>query len=239
MKIFIRLDDSHERQNYDNWTKVLNILKAKNIVPLVAIIPDNLDESLNYSHADLEFYQSWLDTYRDSIVPALHGLNHSYRDEKHSIYKGRSTGEFGGYSEEIQYEMMVKGLSFMRDKFRIDHVEWFVAPGHSFNFNTVKVCARLGFNISDGISTVPFINRSTGVKFIPQVINMPKKVWFNCNTVCLHPNTMTDDDFLYLNSLITSRHKHFASWTSTHKYFRIYGFTLLLNWFYLNVRNTF
>ena len=47
-KFFIRLDDACPRMHSENWKRVLKILSTFDIKPIIAVIPDNQDESLMY-----------------------------------------------------------------------------------------------------------------------------------------------------------------------------------------------
>ena len=54
-KYLIRLDDAHPCMNHEKWVRVESICLKYNVKPIIAVIPDNKDESLNYSSANENF----------------------------------------------------------------------------------------------------------------------------------------------------------------------------------------
>ena len=46
----IRLDDASHFSNFKKWNKIERILDKYNIKPIVAVIPENMDNSISYSN---------------------------------------------------------------------------------------------------------------------------------------------------------------------------------------------
>ena len=53
----IRLDDASNFSNLSKWNMIENILDKNNILPTVAIIPDNEDIALKYSEFNSKFWE--------------------------------------------------------------------------------------------------------------------------------------------------------------------------------------
>ena len=93
----------------------------------------------------------------------------------------------------------------------------FIAPGHSFDRNTMRALEETGFAyISDGIALYPF--KKWGIVWLPQILWRPRKLLFGMITVALHPNTMTEKDFEKLEKFIKQNYK------------KIGGFSELIIW---------
>jgi hypothetical protein len=57
IKYLLRLDDACHTMNRTNWNKVESILDKYKIKPMVGIIPDNKDVSLEYDKYDNDFLE--------------------------------------------------------------------------------------------------------------------------------------------------------------------------------------
>ena len=112
------------------------------------------------------------------------------------------------YLEEYdkQKDKIEKGYSIL-----IKHglnVEWFFAPSHSFDLNTIKALKEATpiSKISDGFSFMPY--NQHGITFYPNQMGhfreiKMKGVW----TFCFHPNTMSEQSFIdFENFIIKNRH---------------------------------
>lgn len=235
-KFLIRLDDSHINQDYDKWTRVMGILIAHNVVPLVGIIANNKDSNLFYTEASLSDYLAWLNYFETYFIPAVHGYTHVYIEEPNPLYKGRATGEFGRMTSSQQEIRIKKAMNAINSWVKNSEVSWFVAPGHSFNKETLVACESLGLKISDGIAFWPFKSKKYNMKFMPQILNTPKRLFIGMNTFCLHPNTMENKDFLELEEFLLKNKKYAVSWMDEFKFYPTFCLTILMNRIYLYVR---
>ncbi len=80
---------------------------------------------------------------------------------------------------------------------------------HSFDINTLKVINEVTEIriISDGLSIFPF--KQNGFLWIPQQLWEPKSKKRGVWTICLHPNTMNQINFVDLESFIKEHQKNF------------------------------
>ena len=191
-KYIIRLDDACETMDLERWEKIELILDELDVKPIVAVIPNNKDESL--------FFRNKIDTFWELIRSwqekgwniALHGYEHKYhkinrKDQYLPLY---DRSEFACLNKKKQANKIIKGINIFKDK-NITTKIW-VAPSHSFDETTVSVIkdhTDIKF-ISDGMSLFPFTRNK--MTYIPQQLWVPFKFPFGVWTICLHPNNMND-----------------------------------------------
>ena len=192
-KYIFRLDDATAFLNIDKWNKIEAIFKEFNIKPIVAVTPDNKDPGLKYSDEDIHFWEkvnNWKDIGWDI---AMHGYQHLYHEveRKKLIIPYYDRSEFAGLSLEEQKDKIRKSLKIFNAN-NIDPKIW-VAPSHSFDKLTLKAL-KVESNIkivSDGISLYPYYKND--FYFLPQQLWDVKKKYKGIWTICLHPDTMTDE----------------------------------------------
>jgi Uncharacterized protein conserved in bacteria (DUF2334) len=203
----IRLDDACPQMNEANWQQAEDILTKYNIAPLVAVIPDNKDDSLNYGIIQ-NFWTNTIQRWQAKKWElALHGYEHLYTaTNKKSLVPFKNKSEFTGFSFETQKQKVNKGLTILNNNNIYPNI--FIAPGHAFDDTTIKVLLQ-ETNIkiiSDGISTAPFLKY--GIKWIPQQLWSFKKMPFGVWTICLHPNTMKEKDFMTMDQWLSKNNKN-------------------------------
>ena len=180
LKYIIRLDDACPYMDIKKWNRVEFILDKYNIRPIVGIIPAKWQK------------KGW--------IIAQHGLHHDLNKEIRTEYSGKSFNE--------QKNNLIEGNEILNN-YKIKPVCFF-APAHTFDDNTVKACVELGYFkfISDGVSLYPF--KSNNMIFLPNIFDTPHKILpFGVYTFVLHPNNMSEDDFLYLEKFIINNKDNF------------------------------
>lgn len=217
-KYFFRLDDVAPNMNWDSFNSLIAVFKKHNIKPLIAVIPDNKDAELLRYPYNPDFWDIINRLNGDGWIIAQHGYRHFYKTKDGGILGINKMGEFSGLDFEAQKQMIKNGRYIMKEK--VCEPKIFIAPGHSFDRNTIRVLKENGYNcISDGIALYPF--KKWGVVWLPQILWRPRKFPFGLITAALHPNTMTDKDFNNLEKFIEKNHE------------KIGNFSELTNW-YLN-----
>jgi len=191
-KYLIRLDDACETSNLDKWNAIEATLDAFGIKPIVAVIPDNQDETLTYQGKNLGFWSMVKRWEEKGWSIAMHGYQHRYHyvDRRKLLFPFYDQSEFGGLSVEEQRLKIKNSLRIFREN-SVEPTLW-VAPGHSFDEVTLSALAHeVSFRtISDGIAYAPYMYK--GFNFLPQQLWRAKKKSFGTWTVCLHPDTMSD-----------------------------------------------
>ena len=198
-RYLLRLDDACAGMNGERWARIERVLDALAIKPIVAIVPDNRDPELDYGELIDDFWaraRAWQDK---GWTIALHGYQHILNPvSKPQYLPFHDRSEFVGLSLDEQAEKIRQGLAVMTEHGIVPTL-W-VAPAHSFDRVTVEALVqetniRL---ISDGIACDQYIE--DGVHWLPQTLwSLPEQsrgLW----TVCLHPSTMSDAEYLRLEA---------------------------------------
>lgn len=190
--------------NLKNWESISNALIARDIKPIVAVVPDNKDGELVYGESLDNFWgivKKWEDM---GWQIAMHGYQHSFhRVEKYrNIFPFYDRSEFTSLTLQEQSEKIRSSWKLFIDN-GIDPTIW-VAPAHCFDETTLEAL-RNETNIriiSDGVSTHAF--RQDGFLWIPQQLWDFKKKSFGLWTICLHPNLMSDEQISYFKKNLDS-----------------------------------
>jgi predicted deacetylase len=202
-RYLIRLDDACETHDTQKWKAIERILDTHLIKPIVAVIPQNEDPSLHLAEKNEQFWDDvrrWQDK---GWAIALHGYRHLYHKVEKSrlIFPFYNRSEFAGLDLETQSEMLKKACGqFIKHGIR--PALW-VAPGHCFDHVTLQAlkCATDITVISDGIALFPYSQH--GFIFVPQQLWWPKKKIMGTWTICLHPNTMSEEQIRTFDQALT------------------------------------
>lgn len=164
VKILIRFDDICPTMNFDEFKKATDLMDKYGIKPLIGVIPDCQDPDLNISTPHIDFWNYIKQLQSKGYTVAMHGYNHVFDSKHHGIVDNRMESEFAGHCYDVQYEKIKKGKELLSSH-GID-TDIFFAPAHSYDVNTIKALAKLGFKyISDGKSSKPYLRY--GIKLLP------------------------------------------------------------------------
>lgn len=199
----IRLDDFADNVDEAPWVRIVQILKKHDIIPIVGVIPNNLDVKLKSPgkfHHVVEFFNSFGLT----VEYALHGYDHVYLTKEPGLVPMNPASEFAGLEYQAQKNKIVPGLKAL-EKFGIIPRIW-MAPSHSFDLTTLEVLRnetpiRI---ITDGIAFKPY--NDLGFLWLPQQLWKPKWRPFGVWTICYHPAQMRDRDFDDLEKFLNINH---------------------------------
>ena len=202
-KYLIRMDDACPTLKSSNWDYLESLFDDLSIKPIVAVIPDYVDECLFFDKDNTLFWDRVRSWQEKGWVIGLHGYQHDmHPTNSKQILPIYNRSEFSGLSYEEQATKIRNGYNILKNH-GIDPTVW-IAPAHCFNKITLKAI----FNetpiriVSDGIA----FNQYFEEKFfwIPQQLwdleYKKEGLW----TVCMHPNGMSDEDLkLFKEKLIT------------------------------------
>lgn len=181
----LRFDDICPTMNWEVWARIEPMLRAHDIKPILAVVPDNQDTKLMVAPPRPDFWEQVRAWQAAGWCIALHGYQHRYETVHGGLMRINPYSEFAGLPEELQREKLERALArFGTEGVRAD--AW-VAPAHAFDEVTVRLLLELGIDtISDGFYFRPV--RRFGALWIPQQFwhfrRMPAGLW----TVCLHIN---------------------------------------------------
>jgi len=204
----LRFDDLCPTVSCARWERFLPLIKEFGIRPILAVIPDNLDHSLELSPPDPEFWSGMRALQAAGATIALHGYQHICDSRGQSLLALHRCSEFAGVAEDVQRQWIRAGLEILRDH-GLNPKLW-VAPRHGFDGNTLRVLREQGIHaLSDGFARVPF--KRGGLTWIPQQlwapVDKPKGLW----TICVHANTAHSSLVSQLHDFVR---QHAAQFTS-------------------------
>lgn len=188
----LRFDDICPTMNWEIWYRVEEILSANNIKPLMAVIPDNQDECLQFSPTNPAFWDHVRRWQQAGWAIGMHGYQHRYETADSGILGLNRFSEFAGLPYDEQEAKIRRSLEIFHGE-QVWPKVW-VAPGCSFDHNTLKALKKHGISIvSDGYFLFPHVDASE-MMWVPHQIwrfrARPIGVW----TVGLHHNWWADHD---------------------------------------------
>jgi len=200
-KISFRLDDICPSMNWNSFYKVIKILDRNNIKPLLGIVPDCRDNTLNIDELNRNFYKIMKKYQENGFVIAQHGYTHVYDSQSKGMLGISKKSEFAGKSYDEQFRLLQTGKSILEMNGIKTNI--FMAPSHSYDKITLIALKSLGFKyITDGYTRTNYTFEN--LIFIPcmNVVSLKRKIRGIC-TICLHSNSMGKEDFLRLEKFIT------------------------------------
>lgn len=208
----IRLDDASPTMHKINWNRIESLLKKYGIIPMVGVIPNNEDNTQKISVFNPDFWGKVCEWKKNGWAIALHGYNHCYSssDGLRGLNPMWKRSEFSGLSLEKQKQKIRKGVEIFRQNGI--NPKYFFAPSHTFDENTIEALRQESDIrvICDTIGKKPY--RIDDFVFIPQVLGHCTKMPIQGTwTFCLHPNGMTDVDFIATEEFIKKHQNEFIS----------------------------
>ncbi|MCR5798944.1 MAG: DUF2334 domain-containing protein [Lachnospiraceae bacterium] len=209
-RLLFRLDDIAPGMVRTNLDRLKTIFDKYDIKPLLGVVPDNKDPGLVKDEKDEENFWKNIKKLEEEGWPiAMHGSEHVYCTEDSGLLRANPFSEFAGLSFEAQKEKLVKGRNAL-EKHDIKPV-YFMAPGHTFDENTLKALHETGFTyVTDGYTAEPY--RREDLLFIPCTLGeaqTPK----GTDTVCIHLNNWKDEDFERLEDFLKDDPNVCGTWT--------------------------
>jgi hypothetical protein len=185
-RYLIRFDDICPTMNWAIWEDIEALLDEHGVKPIVAVIPDNQDRSLQVDPPNRAFWSRVRDWQAKGWGIGLHGYQHVVLTPDGGILGIHCRSEFAGLTEAEQRSRLARGLAIFRNEGVRPDI-W-VAPFHSFDRSTLFALKDLGIDVvSDGMGFGPWIDQ-LGLRWIPQQLGtcgcMPFGLW----TICHHHN---------------------------------------------------
>ncbi len=201
MKITIRMDDITPDMDWAKFNRFKAILDKHDIKPLIGVVPDNKDTKLQIDAPREDFWEYIKKLQQKGWVVAMHGLTHVYSTREPGIFPIGDKSEFAGHPYDKQDEMIREGKRILKGHGII--TDFFMAPSHSYDRNTLKALRKNGFlKVTDGFGKRPY--EMDGLIFYPISVSRRdtlKSKEDGISTFVFHANTMSDRDFDYLEAL--------------------------------------
>jgi predicted deacetylase len=182
----VRFDDICPTMNWEMWFRIEEVLLDHKIKPLLAVIPDNHDESLRVAPSRSSFWEEVRKWQGRGWTIGLHGYQHRFVTQQAGVVGIQHRSEFAGLPRSEQEDKLLRAV----EVFRSNGVrpEVWIAPAHSFDWNTVAILQKLGVTtISDGLAIAPHTD-SRGLLWVPQQLWKFRWRPFGVWTVCYHHN---------------------------------------------------
>jgi len=182
----LRFDDLCPTMPRERWEQFRSVIEEFRMQPILAVIPENRDSSLEPAPHDPAFWDEMGALEAAGATIAVHGYRHTCISPGASLLGIHRQSEFAGVDLSTQREWIRAGLALLRE-LGLNPRLW-AAPRHGFDRNTLLALHEVGLDyISDGFARIPF--RQDAVTWIPQQLWAPvakrKGVW----TICIHPIT--------------------------------------------------
>ncbi len=196
MKIAVRLDDITPDMDWEGFLQFKALLDRYQVKPLIGVIPDNKDENLKGSSKGCpeDFWAYIRDLQSQGWMVAMHGYRHIYNTRKGGLFPLNNFSEFAGKPYEEQFSMLKCGKKILEEKGIF--TDLFMAPAHSYDFNTLKALKKAGFKaLTDGFGNSPY--RYCDLVFYPisfKLSNTLKKKK-GYSTMVVHTGTISKDEF--------------------------------------------
>lgn len=195
MKITVRMDDITPDMDWAKFLRFKEILDKHGVKPLIGVVPDNKDKKLKIDLPRKDFWSYIKELRKDGWTIAMHGVHHLYTTRKAGMFPIGNKSELAGLSLDAQDALIREG----RRIFRANDIatDIFMAPSHSFDYNTLKALKKNGFNkITDGFGKGPY--EKEGMTFYPISVSKSRTLADGSEglvTFVYHTNTMDDSDF--------------------------------------------
>jgi predicted deacetylase len=184
-----RLDDITPGMNKKRFDEFREIFDKNNIKPLIGVVPNNKDETLNICPEYDGFWDLIKELKNNGWGVAQHGYTHDYCTKNSGILRANNFSEFAGLPFSEQSEKIRKGKAILEEKGIFTDI--FMAPGHTFDKNTLRALESNEFKyITDGYSKYPYFYRN--LKLIPCMHVVPTKTK-GIITVCIHLNHIQEE----------------------------------------------
>lgn len=207
MKIAVRLDDIAPDMDWKRFLKFKELLDCYQIKPLIGVIPDNRDGSIQGIHkredvsgsndirkqVTTDFWSYIKELQDEGWCIAMHGYQHVYSTKKGGMFPLNHFSEFAGKSYEEQLSMLKKGKELLEEKGIF--TDMFMAPAHSYDGNTLKALREAGFQaVTDGFGGAPY--RWKGLTFYPISFRLSStlKKKSGYSTMVVHTGTVSEDE---------------------------------------------
>jgi predicted deacetylase len=183
VKLIIRIDDVHERMNWNNFEFFTDLLLKRGMTAILGVVPKCEDSKLIVSTPASDFWPRIEKLAEVGFKISQHGFRHVYDSHGDTIFLGNTRSEFAGLTYQEQLIRLSSGKRLLEERgFSIDT---FMAPGHSFDMTTVHCLKELGFKyITDGYNLWPY--SLNGLKFIPQLFSSPHGIRAGVYSTCFH-----------------------------------------------------
>lgn len=211
MRITFRLDDITADMNWENFLRMKALFDRYEIRPLLGVVPDNQDPTLHCRDPRPDFWEYLAGLQSAGWLLAQHGCTHLYTTKSGGLFPLNRFSEFAGLPFEEQREKISRGKRKLEE--RGIRTDFFMAPGHSYDKNTLRVLEECGFRyVTDGFGKGPY--RRENMIFFP--IAERRSACFGdregYTTLVLHVNGMSEQEISWYEGMLAAHEKKLLSY---------------------------
>jgi predicted deacetylase len=204
----LRFDDICPTMDWKAWEDIEPTLLEFGVLPVLAVIPDNQDDKLHFGRREENFWERVRTWQSRGWTIGMHGYQHRYLTQNPGLVGLSKPSEFAGVPLQEQHVMIRLAAAIFRQQ-GVQPQLW-IAPGHTFDHNTIVVLKQLGIRIiSDGYSLLPYLD-DDDMLWIPQQLGKFRTVPFGVWTVCVHLEEYSHDPGM-LRKMIERYRPYFTS----------------------------
>lgn len=203
-RYILRFDDITPGMAWSKFLPLKRYLEDLGVNCLLGVVPECRDAKLEVEPARDDFYDLVRAWHANGDTIVQHGAYHVYETPEAGLLGVNPRSEFAGLSYEVQLRKIQEGKAIL-----VKEGVWtpyFMAPGHSFDLNTLRALKSEGFEaITDGVGFHPYMLE--GLKLIPQLLGRPFAFPYGLVTICIHVNSFDDKKTQALMQFV-ARHRH-------------------------------
>jgi len=204
----LRFDDLCPTVSERRWERIQPLIEEFGVRPILAVIPDNRDYTLQISPPDPQFWSRIRALEARGAAVGLHGYQHLCNSRDGSLLPLHRHTEFANVDPVTQREWIRAGLQILRGQGLTPKL-W-VAPRHGFDWNTLEALRAEGITVlSDGFARLPV--RRGGITWIPQQLWSPVQKSRGLWTICIHANTARGVEIDRLHEFLRTHAGQFTS----------------------------
>lgn len=196
MNITVRLDDITPDMDWERFYKFKALLDQYQVKPLIGVVPDNRDELLKGSEPPMDpktFFGYIRQLQKEGWTVAMHGYQHIYGTSKGGIFPLNHFSEFAGEPLEEQRKKIAAGRQIL-ESYGV-HTDIFMAPGHSYDQNTLTALKENGFSeMTDGFGDRPYLFHGMTFYPISFLLSRTLRKKNGYSTMVVHTGTVSDQD---------------------------------------------
>lgn len=205
-RYLLRLDDLCPTMSRSAWERFHALIYEYKLRPILGIVPDNQDIDLILEPPQEAFWQQMRELAGVGASIGLHGLTHLNDQRGRSLVPLHRETEFAGAAEHEQQRKIQRGIH-MLEAYGLEAKIW-IAPRHGFDRKTLQALRHAGLTcLSDGMASRPFLLE--GIVCLPQQLWMPAKKTSGLWTLCVHPSTCNEQQFIVLKDFIERHQRQF------------------------------
>lgn len=203
MQFLVRMDDITADMDWKKFSVIRELLDSYGIKALIGVVPDCKDKNLSINPAKEDFWDIVKDLQKKGWVIAQHGTYHEYVTEDSGLLGINPFSEFAGLSFDEQKKKIEYGKKRLKE--HGIYTDIFMAPGHSYDENTLTALKEVGFRaITDGLYNKPYIYND--ILCVPCRLNGSFDIK-DFDTICIHSNTITDTQIEKLKAFLGKHYK--------------------------------